>query len=256
MSYVIPIHADETVGITSVVQLQPEQLSDESNGTFYGTITLVSARSRQEQKQQEIQLKQKPKNPLQTYMNLLQTNPLTTKMITVGTVSSLSDMTAQLLQGTSVSSLDVYRSFTMFMVGCFLTAPMYHVLYARLEKKFPLASRYINRYIHLAVDQLIAIPVWTLLFFVFLAVLRGHHDVLLVVRYIGDHFLTVVLTSWIIYPFLQYLNFSFVPGDARVLVLTAISFFFTVIVTLLTSSSTTSASEAEQVAKFFIKPFT
>lgn len=171
------------------------------------------------------------------YARQLEINPLITKMFTFGFVTLLSNLIAQLLQGISIFHPNWYQMFSKMFIGMVLTAPMYHFLYRLLEEQMP-SAEHNNRFFHLFVDQLVAVPVWAVCFIILDSVLCGPFTVFSMIyqRFQRD-FRSMLYTSWIIYPIIQYLNFTYVPVRFRVLVLIWVGVVFNTALSYLSSKT-------------------
>lgn len=183
------------------------------------------------------------------YSEQLENHPLMTKMSTFGLVTFLSNAIAQLLQGISIFHLNWYQMFSKMLIGMMLTAPMYHFLYRFLEEYLPSTERN-NRFIHLIVDQLIAVPVWAVCFITLEAVLSGPFTVFsMIYKRFQRDFRSMLYTSWIIYPIIQYLNFTYVPVKYRVCVLIWVGVVFNTTLSYLSSK----AGQGWKFEQYFIQ---
>lgn len=171
------------------------------------------------------------------YSGKLEKNPLITKMFTFGLVTFLSNLIAQLLQGISIFHPNWYQMFSKMLIGMVLTAPMYHFLYRFLEEHMP-SAEHNNRFFHLIVDQLVAVPVWAVCFIILDSVLSGSFTVLgMIHKRFQRDFRSMLYTSWIIYPIIQYLNFTYVPVKYRVFVLIWVGVVFNTALSYLSSKT-------------------
>lgn len=167
------------------------------------------------------------------YLHVLEEEPLVTKMVTIGLMAMLGDTLAQLLQGTWVAHLNWHQMVSKLVIGITVTAPMYHYLYMFLEDWMPAAEAR-NRFIHLFADQVLAVPIWIVAFLVMDSVMDNPFTALDVIggRFRGQ-FCSILFTSWVMYPFIQYLNFTYVPAKLRIFVLIAVSVVFNTVISYL-----------------------
>lgn len=237
MAQLLPLYAaDETV-TTVISPCQPAY----PTGAVYGTVTLT-ARSR---------AKSLPRFLFDRYQDYLTDRPICTKSATVGVVYLFSDVCAQLLSGTRLYDLDVYRTFIMVLIGMFYSAPFYHYSYEKLERMFPTTRRR-NSFVQLFFDQVLLSPLWTLSFLVLRPLLQGRFSLASLEEEFSANFFQVLVTSWTVFPILQAMNFTLVPSNMRMLVLTVGSFFFSMFVSLCSSGQ----DQNGHVAHFFLVPFT
>lgn len=238
MSSGLPLyHGEDTV--TSLLTISEH---DQLNGVVYGTVTLTPRESAKTSQ-----------TPFGRYETLLQTNPLRTKALTSGTTTALSDILAQVLSGVTWHTMDMHRVLCAFFIGSLLTAPLYHVVYDTLETRWPISKSRIHIALHLAVDQLIAAPVWTVGYCALGAAFDGHVTSSALVERLHADFVNMMLSTWVIYPLVQTLNFALVPARLRVLVLTIVGFFFTCMVSYLFSGQT---HEMRNIGHVVVIPFT
>ncbi len=169
-----------------------------------------------------------PRGPLALYMHLLARYPLPTKVVSSTLIMALSDVIAQKVGGEE--KLDWRRVLAMGMVGAILTAPLFHYLYEFLERWMPTKAGLRNTMGQLAVDQLLAAPVWLVLFFPLVALVeRGVNEAALGQTrdgYLRDFFPSLLLT-WKIFVPSQAISFAFLPIATRVLALNVVDLVYT-----------------------------
>ena len=165
---------------------------------------------------------------LSIYMKLLSRHPLPTKVVSSTIITAISDVIAQKVSGSEV--IEWRRVFALGLVGAILTAPLFHYLYEYLERVIPTKAGVRNTIGQLAVDQLVAAPVWLALFFPLVAFVENG-----VTRaafkqtrdgYTRDFAESLVLT-WKIFIPSQAVSFAFLPIATRVLVLNVIDLVYT-----------------------------
>jgi len=167
------------------------------------------------------------------YLNALEQHALLTKVITSTVISGLSDLLAQLIeawatgQTLSLMAIDWRRVWALAVVGGILTAPMFHYVYEGMEISIPVSKTPINTILQLAIDQLVACPIWLLLFFPLISVVEGTFNIPDVVGQIRRDFLTSMKLLWIFSAPIQLLSFTLLPRSFRVLVLNMFDLGFT-----------------------------
>lgn len=146
-----------------------------------------------------------------------------TKMITSGLLSVVSDIFAQRL-GSDKKKFSIRRAFSLLAVGALLTAPMFHYLYAAFEVIKP---RGLRVGVALVMDQLVAAPVWLVLFFTMVSAFEGVREWKTIDNQIRRDFIPSIKLVWLVFPAVQVVNFSLVPVRLQVLVLNVCDLIFT-----------------------------
>ena len=167
-----------------------------------------------------------PSSPLALYLSLLSRRPLPTKIVTSAVLTALSDLIAQLYSGTPLSAR---RLLSLFLVGAVLTAPMFHLLYHYLELYIPASSGPLAILAQLAVDQLIAAPVWLAAFFAILALFDHPFDRNALEKQMRRDFIPALKLTWTVFPPVQLLSFALLPPVTRVLTLNVVDLAYTTI---------------------------
>lgn len=160
-------------------------------------------------------------NPVSLYTHFLTRHPLKTKMVTSSLLAGLSDIITQVLESTRSPR----RVLSMAIAGGILTAPMFHYLYTYLEHIIPSTSIK-GVAAHLLTDQLLAAPIWLILFLPLIPLLEGHSLRTAMTKTRRD-FRPGLAATWSIFPLIQAVNFSVVPVKARVLVLNVTDLLYT-----------------------------
>lgn len=158
------------------------------------------------------------------YLRMLEEHTLVTKVITSAVLSSLSDLIAQKLE--SNERIDVLRNVAFFLTGAVLTAPLFHVLYELFERVIP-ATNVTNLVLQVACDQLIAAPLWLLAFFPFISLIEGCTDFSVIAKTIQQKYVDGLKVTWIVFPAVQFVNFTLVPKHLRVLVVNVCDLVYT-----------------------------
>jgi hypothetical protein len=172
------------------------------------------------------------------YVGLLDSSPLLTKTATSGALGGVSDLLAQWLESrrrkdsSEPWSIEWRRAGALAVVGALLTAPMFHALYEFLEHALPASAvgwkAWRNTAAQLAVDQLIAAPVWLLCFYaMFSTIEKGTFVVEDLKAQIRRDFLPSIKLTWTVFPVFQLISFAVLPKNMRVLVLNVIDLGYT-----------------------------
>lgn len=183
-----------------------------------------------------------PVMALKRYIRFLDEAPLTTKIVTAGLLGAISDIIAQFIENSAASkfeeldtdsvSLNWQRVFALAAVGMVLTAPMFHYLYDFLEHSIPTSTAgwraLRNISAQLAVDQLLAAPLWVLAFYASFSFFeKGQFVVDDVMGQIRRDFVPTMRLTWAIFPIFQVISFGFLPKKLRVLVLNVVDLGYT-----------------------------
>lgn len=189
-----------------------------------------------------------PAKLLAWYLSLLSQSPLYTKMITAAFLGACSDIIAQHIEQRidiaifSHPIIDYRRMFSLAIVGMFLTAPMFHVLYNVLENLIPVSTMsgwyaFRNTSLQLFIDQVIAAPVWLLAFYTMFATIENGtfnpHDIM---QQIDRDFVKSMKLTWTVFPIFQIFSFALLPLHMRVLVLNVVDLGYTAALSLLQHS--------------------
>lgn len=161
------------------------------------------------------------------YFRLLEKRALQTKVVTSALLTLLSDLIAQTFEQGGKLIYDGRRLFALFLVGGVLTAPMFHVLYGVLESALPTGAGLGNLFAQLAVDQLIAAPLWLVAFFGLVALFEGRFETGRVVRQMERDFVPTMKLTWTIFPPVQLASFALLKPSLRVLALNVVDLGYT-----------------------------
>lgn len=164
---------------------------------------------------------------LGAYFRLLERRALQTKVVTSAILTLLSDVIAQTFEQGGKPVYDWRRSWALFMVGGVLTAPMFHVLYGLLESALPIGAGWGNLVLQLAVDQLVAAPVWLAAFFGLVALFEGRFEMDRVIRQMERDFVPTMKLTWTIFPPVQLASFALLKPNLRVLTLNVVDLGYT-----------------------------
>ncbi|KAG7389541.1 hypothetical protein PHYPSEUDO_010186 [Phytophthora pseudosyringae] len=151
-----------------------------------------------------------------SYASLLETHPLSTKIVTGGAIAGLGDVGCQLvLEGEDGElKLDVKRTAIFTLLGGLLISPVLHVWYGFLSARLPgvSAGAVAKR---LALDQLGFAPTFLPVFLSTVLTLEGHAED--IPDKLRADWWPVTKANWAVWVPAQILNFRFVPGSMQVL---------------------------------------
>ncbi|KAF1330492.1 Peroxisomal membrane mpv17 pmp22-like protein, partial [Globisporangium splendens] len=156
------------------------------------------------------------------YNTLLQTHPVSTKIVTGSAIAAIGDINCQaFLEPDTRFSVKRVMIFT-FLGGVFIS-PILHVWYGFLGRVVPgttnaaIAKR-------LALDQLGFAPTFLPIFFTVLLTLEGNVDK--VPEKLKKDWWSAVKTNWGVWVPAQLINFRFVPGSLQVLFSNVVGLFW------------------------------
>lgn len=224
------MYATET-STTTVVELTPA-------GTPYGALT-IDLQPRDKSGAQQL---------FDDYMHALDVQPLRTKTLTVAGVTALSAVLASLLKDTNPLHLNVRLILALVTIAVTINAPPYHFLYDFLEDILP-TRRKINVAFHLAVDQLVASPVYIFCYILVKSFLLGTLTVTSFLADLDAQFWPILKLMWFVYPVTQTFNFAVVPPKFRVLFSTLVSFFVNAVMAYCFSASSDPHSKISQMIR-------
>eukprot|EP01112_Ceratiomyxa_fruticulosa_P010589 TRINITY_DN2811_c0_g1_i1.p1 TRINITY_DN2811_c0_g1~~TRINITY_DN2811_c0_g1_i1.p1 ORF type:complete len:217 (-),score=47.88 TRINITY_DN2811_c0_g1_i1:122-772(-) len=160
---------------------------------------------------------------LQTYLRLLNSNPVLTKMVTMTTLMAAGDVMAQKIENRQTNKpVDFVRTLRFAGVGFCFSGPLLHLWYKALEKYVGGGNSTSSVVKKILLDQLVFTPPSFMGFVAVLGTLEGKKPEQIVNKIQQDMW-NVLKVNWIIWPAAQYINFRFVPVDLRVLFVGAIS---------------------------------
>jgi hypothetical protein len=147
------------------------------------------------------------------YLTWLTKRPLTTKTITGGLLALLGELLQQLYFSTS-RRVDAGRLLKMTSFSV-LMRPVMHYKYMLLDMAVP-GSDQLSVYGKLALDQLVGDPIFYVLWYLYDGLVR-EQSVANVPRVVKKELWSMMLANWSVWPFVQWVTFTFVPPHLRVL---------------------------------------
>ncbi|TDH66712.1 hypothetical protein CCR75_006573 [Bremia lactucae] len=150
------------------------------------------------------------------YASLLVTHPLSTKIVTGGTIAGLGDIGCQvLLEGERKDAkFDLKRTAIFTFLGGVAVSPILHVWYGFLGSRLPgISKATITK--RLVLDQIIFAPVFLSIFLSSVQALEGHADD--IQDKLRADWWPLTKANWVIWVPAQIINFRFVPATMQVL---------------------------------------
>ncbi|CEG43834.1 peroxisomal membrane mpv17 pmp22-like protein [Plasmopara halstedii] len=151
-----------------------------------------------------------------TYASLLETHPISTKIVTGGTIAGLGDVGCQLFleSDDGHAKLDIKRTAIFTFLGGVVISPILHVWYRFLGSRLPgVSTAAITK--RLALDQLGFAPTFLPIFLSSVLTLEGHAED--IPDKLRSDWWPITKTNWVVWVPAQLFNFRFVPGSLQVL---------------------------------------
>jgi len=174
------------------------------------------------------------------YLHELEANPVPTKSLTSATTSILSNILVQIMQGTSLTKLDLTSIRNQAIVGL-ISGALTHYWYLILEDLFNhlqlnqhgKANSLTTVLGKVFVDQTTFGPLFNLLYFYEIGLLEGR-SLSYINEKVGKEYSSVMMANYKIWPLLNIINFKLVPPNMRVLFGNVASILWTAYVIKLT----------------------
>lgn len=235
-SPLLPLYAANSAAApTTVVELVSGPA--DAAASDYGTLTLSLRRRRS---------RHSPlRRSFDAYMGSLDRHPLRTKMLTVATILTASAVLSSLLKDPHLTHLNFRFLLSLFIIGVTIGSVPYHFLYDCLERNFPTADKR-NVFVHVAVDQFLALPLYYVLYFLARDLLMGQFEPHAFCTLLAAQLWPVLKMCWMIYCTSQAINFALVPPRLRLIFNTIVALVVNTLMTyfFLTPSSSSSSSDA------------
>ncbi|EAA61164.1 hypothetical protein AN7258.2 [Aspergillus nidulans FGSC A4] len=165
-------------------------------------------------------------NPQTGYL-ALQSNPLRTKMLTSGVLSSAQEFLASYLAN-DVSKHGHYFSSRvpkMLLYGMFISAPLGHVLVGILQKVFAGRTSLKAKVLQILASNLIVSPIQNVVYLTCMAIIAGARTLHQVRATIKAGFFPVMKVSWITSPLALAFAQKFLPEHTWVPFFNIVGFF-------------------------------
>ena len=150
------------------------------------------------------------------------THPLSCKVVTVTVLFTCGDVLSQVLEGKRWESFSVERCLRMGGVGACWTGPVLHLYFKRLTQA-PFNT--FSPLVLTLFDQTVGAVALTASFFMLMGVLSAlmhtegdvHASLRAGVASVQERLAPTMLANWAVWPVLNFISFSYVPPQYRVL---------------------------------------
>lgn len=188
---------------------------------------------------------------IQSYLQLLQTNPLQTKMVTSGTLSALQELLASLIAGDKKhGSYLTPRVPMMAIYGAFISAPLGHLLINILQRAFKNRTSTRAKILQILVSNFIVSPIQNVVYLASMAVIAGARKKENVKAMVRTGFFPVMKVSWITSPLALAFAQKFLPEHAWVPFFNLIGFIIGTYVNALTKKKRMAALEKKKHSQY------
>eukprot|EP01111_Echinosteliopsis_oligospora_P015412 TRINITY_DN609_c0_g1_i1.p1 TRINITY_DN609_c0_g1~~TRINITY_DN609_c0_g1_i1.p1 ORF type:complete len:189 (+),score=30.82 TRINITY_DN609_c0_g1_i1:119-685(+) len=162
------------------------------------------------------------------YQKNLKENPVLTKTVTSAISSTLAAIVAQkYVEG---RPLDFARTVRLGLFGATI-APLIHQWYLALDRAFHGRKGRDVVITKILMDQLLFAPLINIFFFIYMGFVSGSFSQIL--PSIKSGTIPSMLANWKFWPFVQLINFAFVPMHLRSLVGNIAAFFWNIYITVI-----------------------
>ncbi|RVD80685.1 uncharacterized protein DFL_008579 [Arthrobotrys flagrans] len=188
---------------------------------------------------------------IQSYLHLLQTNPLQTKMVTSGTLSALQELLASLIAGDKKhGSYLTPRVPMMAIYGAFISAPLGHLLINVLQRAFRNRTSTRAKVLQILVSNFIVAPIQNVVYLASMAIIAGARKKENVKAMVRTGFFPVMKVSWITSPLALAFAQKFLPEHAWVPFFNLIGFIIGTYVNALTKKKRMAALEKKKNSQY------
>ncbi|KXJ91403.1 sym-1 [Microdochium bolleyi] len=157
---------------------------------------------------------------LRWYQSKLASRPLLTQAVTTAVLFATGDVTAQqLVDRRGLEKHDFARTGRMFAYGGLVFGPVATNWFGFLQRNVVLRNKHAEVAARVACDQLIFAPIMINVFLRSMAVMEGTSAQ----EKVDKSYWGALQANWMIWPFVQAVNFTFVPLQFRVLAVNVVS---------------------------------
>ncbi|KAI2640982.1 hypothetical protein GGS21DRAFT_351915 [Xylaria nigripes] len=154
------------------------------------------------------------------YQRSLAARPLLTQSVTTAVLFAVGDITAQqAIEKKGFDKHEFLRTGRMFAYGGVVFGPAATTWFKILSKRVVLPNKNAEIVARVACDQLLFAPTFIGIFLSSMAVLDGTSPK----EKLEKSYTDTLLTNWMVWPFVQLVNFKFVPLHHRVLAVNVLS---------------------------------
>ncbi|RFU30884.1 hypothetical protein B7463_g5463, partial [Scytalidium lignicola] len=171
---------------------------------------------------------------LRWYQRKLASSPLLTQSITTAVLFATGDAAAQqLVEKRGLKKHDLARTGRMVLYGGAVFGPAATTWFKFLQHKVVLRNKNAEIVARVAADQLIFAPTNLFFFLSSMAIMEGSSPK----DKLDNSYKTAIQSNWMVWPFVQAVNFKLVPLHHRVLVVNVISIGWNCYLSFLNSQS-------------------
>ncbi|KAF4975238.1 hypothetical protein FZEAL_7945 [Fusarium zealandicum] len=157
---------------------------------------------------------------LRWYNMRLAARPLLTQSVTTAVLFATGDITAQqLVEKKGLEKHDVIRTGRMVLYGGCVFGPVATTWFGFLARSVNVKNKRLEIAARVACDQLLFAPVMISVFLSSMATMEGKNPK----ERLERTWWTALKANWMVWPFVQVINFSFIPLHHRVLFANVIS---------------------------------
>ncbi|KAH7001684.1 putative integral membrane protein, Mpv17/PMP22 family [Ilyonectria destructans] len=154
------------------------------------------------------------------YSAKLAARPLLTQSVTTAVLFATGDITAQqLVQKRGLEKHDMIRTGRMALYGGFVFGPAATTWFGVLARNVNVRNKRLETLARVACDQLLFAPVMIGVFLSSMATMEGAS----VKERLDKTYWPALSTNWMVWPFVQMINFTFLPLQHRVLFANVVS---------------------------------
>ncbi|XP_072936093.1 mitochondrial inner membrane protein Mpv17 [Epargyreus clarus] len=161
----------------------------------------------------------------QLYQNLLNRRPYLVQAVQTGTLMAAGDIISQtLIENKSLKQADYMRTLKFSSIGFFVGGPALRVWYGLLNRYIGSSGKSVTLK-KVFVDQFVFAPNFLFLLLVAVGSMQGK-NVEGIKKDIEANYLDVLTTNYYIWPFVQLVNFYYIPLQYQVLVVQSVALFW------------------------------
>ncbi|KAF7558772.1 hypothetical protein G7046_g5391 [Stylonectria norvegica] len=158
--------------------------------------------------------------PFRWYSRKLAARPLLTQSVTTAILFATGDITAQqVVEKRGVKGHDLTRTGRMALYGGFVFGPVATTWFGFLARNVNAKNKRVEMLARVACDQLAFAPIMIGVFLSSMATMEGNSAK----EKLDKTWWTALKANWMVWPFVQMVNFTFLPLQHRVLFANIIS---------------------------------
>jgi len=170
---------------------------------------------------------------LRWYQSKLNSRPLFTQAVTTAVLFATGDVVAQqVVERRGFAKHEVARTGRMFAYGGLIFGPVATTWFGFLARKVVLKNKKAEVAARVAADQLLFAPVMIQVFLRSMATMEG----VSAQEKVDKSWWPALQANWMVWPFVQGINFTFVPLQYRVLAVNVVSIGWNCFLSIINSS--------------------